>query len=702
MPRLPRKVLRIALYLLAGAVCTLVCIVVGLGIDHSGLCIGFDQRYERDNDPLGYVVGWVQVPGEPRIEADWILMAVNEDGKADTDGAYGEFNAAERQAREHAGSCQFTCYTPWYRGFPWLCARLYSSFYGAHGVTYRVVQANALREFPENVFGGVLWLPAAGNVLVWGLVVAVLDVLIRRFRQTFQWPRLWRNQCLQCGYDLRGCVGRTCPECGTVVVDRDGRKALLDAMLRTRRRNFQAAGLLLLPLAVLYSAYVILATVEVDALRHPYATMMVQFGDAALVCSLLAICAVRLLRERSVGVSFALLCLLGCRVAFFGSFAAYAVTWMPPPAAKVRLLLVANLIVAGLALLLAKSRQMLTRQAPGGEPEQAAGNERESNVRQSDNATGVEPSLESRFAGALLGAFVGDALGAPFEGKRPEMVAELWERVAWQRPASPRRYTDDTQMMMSVAESLIARGGVDPDHLMERFVVHFDRGRGYGMGAYQLITAVQNGTPWREAAATILPGGSYGNGAAMRVAPVGLFYHHDLDQLRLAAEVSASTTHAHPLGKEGAALQACAVALAVRSAAGQFDRFAFLEKLRSFVRPELGEYTERLEAIGRLLRRPHDLERALAALGNDVRAQSAVPAAIYAFLACPESFAGAVELAIHLGGDTDTIGAMTGAIAGALHGVEAIPAEWLDSLENEPKGRDHVRELAKRLLACRG
>lgn len=92
----------------------------------------------------------------------------------------------------------------------------------------------------------------------------------------------------------------------------------------------------------------------------------------------------------------------------------------------------------------------------------------------------MNPSLESRFAGAMLGTFVGDALGQPFEGARPQTVAELWEQVAAGGKFVPRRYTDDTQMMIGLAESLVACGGVDPAHMANCFAANFEEYRGYG------------------------------------------------------------------------------------------------------------------------------------------------------------------------------------------------------------------------------
>ena len=86
-----------------------------------------------------------------------------------------------------------------------------------------------------------------------------------------------------------------------------------------------------------------------------------------------------------------------------------------------------------------------------------------------------------------------------------------------------------------------------------------------------------------------------------------------------------------------------------------------------------------------------------ATLGNDISAAGSVPSAIYSVLAHPNSLRDAVVFAVNLGGDTDTLGAMAGAVAGALHGADAIPESWLNALENGDKGRDYVVRLAEQL-----
>jgi len=169
---------------------------------------------------------------------------------------------------------------------------------------------------------------------------------------------------------------------------------------------------------------------------------------------------------------------------------------------------------------------------------------------------------KDRFEGSLLGLALGDALGAPLEGGPVEHF--VWGLIGKTRKGE-LRWTDDTQMSLDLAESLVAKGGVDPDDLAVRFAKGYRFSRGYGPGAAKLLKRISKGADWREANRSIFPDGSYGNGGAMRVAPVGLFYSARPEQLVKAARQSARVTHAHPLGIEGAVLVAAATAQAVSS-----------------------------------------------------------------------------------------------------------------------------------------
>ncbi len=147
------------------------------------------------------------------------------------------------------------------------------------------------------------------------------------------------------------------------------------------------------------------------------------------------------------------------------------------------------------------------------------------------------------------------------------------------------------------------------------------------------------------------------------------------------------------LGKEGAELEAHAIALATSlEPVKTFDRGSFLKKLMSHVSDRV--YQEKLSRIPALLNHP-DKDRVTTELGNGIEAFNSVPTAIYSFLNTPDSFTQAVRFAISLGGDADTIGAMTGAISGAYLGTCAMPQSWRSKLEN---GK-YISKLADKLYS---
>ncbi len=172
------------------------------------------------------------------------------------------------------------------------------------------------------------------------------------------------------------------------------------------------------------------------------------------------------------------------------------------------------------------------------------------------------------FRGALLGTFVGDALGMPLEGPGQILFGLRGEvRDLLTARLGRGTYTDDTQLMIGLAEALSETPGrLCRDRVAARFGELFDTRRGYGGNVIKILSSIHRGTPWRDAVERhLLPGGSYANGAAMRVAPVALaFYGDEAAVARAAREQSEVTGHSHPVGAFGAEVLALAVHRALR------------------------------------------------------------------------------------------------------------------------------------------
>lgn len=293
-----------------------------------------------------------------------------------------------------------------------------------------------------------------------------------------------------------------------------------------------------------------------------------------------------------------------------------------------------------------------------------------------------------KIEGLLLGTCLGDAIGAPFDGSESDELPPLDLHYITANP--PKSYTDDTQMSISVFEEMCENGRIDQKSLLQRFIKRFTPWRGYGGGMLDVIEQWKDGRDIETAAKALYNGsGSFGDGAAMRVAPISAFFSFDeisdlMEQVRLCSIL----THTHPYGISGACLQAFCVELALNDI--PFEEW--LPRLFSF--PMESVYKIKLEIIKKCIEKDSSPNDGAREIGHDADALDAVPAALFAVLRNTSSFTDAVLFAISMGGDTDTIGAMTGAIAGAKWGIAGIPPAWLEHLENGDEGRDFIRGLA--------
>lgn len=299
-------------------------------------------------------------------------------------------------------------------------------------------------------------------------------------------------------------------------------------------------------------------------------------------------------------------------------------------------------------------------------------------------------SLESKFLGGMVGVALGDAIGElAFRWFDPK---ELLSQVEHQ---AVLRYTDDTAMTIGLAESLIEMGYIDDAHLGDTFRVNFNREpwRGYASGPPAIFSRVEwEHIGYVEAARDMFGGqGSFGNGAAMRIAPVGLFYYDD-PMLYERARASSIVTHTHPVGIDGAAVLACAIARVVPlDPSADFQPEALANDLVEFARTP--EIRAKMAEAATCLQEKVSPSEAARRLGRSVAVQESMPFALYAFLRHPKSFHDCLLCAITHGGDRDTLGAMAGALSGTYLGVEGIPQAWQRKLEN----REYIESLAVRL-----
>jgi poly(ADP-ribose) glycohydrolase ARH3 len=305
----------------------------------------------------------------------------------------------------------------------------------------------------------------------------------------------------------------------------------------------------------------------------------------------------------------------------------------------------------------------------------------------------MKPEIEAKFLGSMVGSALGDAIGElAFQYPEQNTLSSVVERL------EALRYTDDTAMAIGLATSLARLGSLDEEHLGETFHRNFqmEPWRGYASGPPTIFAMVRSmKISYAEAAQRLFGGtGSFGNGAAMRIAPLGLFYHDSPNIYQLAC-TSAGVTHAHPVGKDGAAIQALAVAQAVKLDSEK----EFLPKpfIRGLVEPSrTREIREKMKLLEELLDDNVSPNVAAEQLGQSVAVQESMPFAIYSFICNANSFEDCLHCAIMHGGDRDTLGAMAGAVSGAYLGIDAILLEWRSKLENIATIEKLALELAKK------
>ncbi|MFJ9842941.1 ADP-ribosylglycohydrolase family protein [Kitasatospora sp. NPDC101155] len=281
---------------------------------------------------------------------------------------------------------------------------------------------------------------------------------------------------------------------------------------------------------------------------------------------------------------------------------------------------------------------------------------------------------------ALNGLSVGDALGAQFFV--PETARA--HHASRTEPPGPWPWTDDTEMACSVYAAHRERGTIDTFDLTHAFARRHDFDRGYGPAANRLLRLIREGGDAQALAAELFDGqGSYGNGAAMRVAPLGAAYADDLDEVVRLAVRTAMITHTHPQAVDGAIAVAVAAALAVRARTESMTPESFLGWVRHHT--PLGAVHDGLSEAIALLAEPDPLVAAKV-LGNGSRTSAAdtVPYALWCAARRLTDYRAALWEAIAAGGDMDTVAAITGGVVAAYAGTVGIPAAWMAAREPLP------------------
>jgi ADP-ribosylglycohydrolase len=294
----------------------------------------------------------------------------------------------------------------------------------------------------------------------------------------------------------------------------------------------------------------------------------------------------------------------------------------------------------------------------------------------------------SRARTALEGLSMGDAFGERFLAQ-PGAIERLI--VSRALPDPPWRYTQASDMALSIVANLGRHGRVEQDDLARSFAERYDASRGYGPAMRGLLARIAAGEPWQAAAPSLFDSqGSYGNGAAMRAAPVGAFFANDLDLAVEQARRSAEVTHAHPEAIAGAVAVAAAAAWAWRVGQGAAPSFATLLDLALPYVPK--------SAVAAGIRRATELSPgappliAAATLGSGISAHHTVPYALWCAASCLNDYPAALWQTAIGRGDVGANCAIVGGIVALAIGEAGIPAEWRESREPLPSWPFHASD----------
>ncbi|WP_133911287.1 ADP-ribosylglycohydrolase family protein [Streptomyces sp. NBC_00582] len=292
-------------------------------------------------------------------------------------------------------------------------------------------------------------------------------------------------------------------------------------------------------------------------------------------------------------------------------------------------------------------------------------------------------------ARSLEGLVLGDAFGDGWFLRAGEDAEGLWA-AREVRPA-PWLWTDDSAMALVLCAHVAKHGEVREDELAREFAAAYarDPDRGYGPSMHRVLRRIGEGEHWREVTTGQFGGvGSHGNGAAMRVAPLGAWFY---DRPALAASqawLSALTTHSHREAVAGAVAVAVAASLAAGGAQSEAPpREDFLRQVMRYV-PE-SEVRSGLRLAADLPART-SIRHAASVLGTGtgLSAQDTVPFALWSAAGHLDDLPEALWRTVGGWGDRDTTCAIAGGVVAARTGTGSVPPAWREACEETPAWAD--------------
>ncbi|MBU4444198.1 ADP-ribosylglycohydrolase family protein [bacterium] len=309
--------------------------------------------------------------------------------------------------------------------------------------------------------------------------------------------------------------------------------------------------------------------------------------------------------------------------------------------------------------------------------------------------------LKKRIKGCLVGVAAGDAMGMPTAMMSPETIKEIFGNYITDFLPAPQGHvihdkmvagqvTDDTQQTMLIADSIIEKEEIDPEDIARRLIqwseeINAFSSMAVGPSSLRALYAIKSGKSMYES-------GSVGdtNGAVMRIAAVGIYGKGEPERTVDAVEKACLPTHNTNIAIAGASAVAMAIGCGIN---GETDVDAIINKALDAV--ELGmsrgniwysaSIIERtklaLQIVSKDAPKDEIMRELYNIIGAGVQISETVPSCLAITKLANGNVVEAIRIAVNLGGDCDTIAAITGSICGAISGIDRIPEEWIAILE---------------------
>jgi len=312
--------------------------------------------------------------------------------------------------------------------------------------------------------------------------------------------------------------------------------------------------------------------------------------------------------------------------------------------------------------------------------------------------TQTTQNLENKLRGYLFGTACADALGRPVAHLTLELIKEKYGEQGILEVPPDSSWTDDTQLMLVLARGLLDGAELKLPGLMDKIaeeLVLWLNKPDLGAGATTRGAALnlKDGVHWSSSGLR-----SKTCGSLMRAGILGFIFRNDPEKLIDAASLSGRITHTHPTADAASVAGAYALKLALDGITPE-DMFLPLLRVTEGISEE---FTEALKHSYELAHTNLSDEEALTKIGQGWYADETFALAYFCILRYPDNYKKAVQTAVNITGDSDSVGSVAGGILGARLGIEAVPVSWVEALKEREVLEEMVSPLIEKYLEVSG